>query len=143
MVNTNCKTASHKNQLASLLCCAKSASVVMTCVNDAGKPPSAFPQDRLHIDFSQEVNIGRKLAATVDGLLEPLVEDRLTAAEALDMLTEDVEQPQASSSAKDRSSMNYTADCLSCMSMKHSVMQDGLHIVQAGRLPQISASTCV
>ena len=58
----------------------------------AGKPPSAFPQDRLHIDFSQEVSIGRQLAGVVDGLLEPLVEDRLTAGEALDMLTPDAEQ---------------------------------------------------
>ena len=81
----------------------------MTHGIDAGKPPSAFPQDRLHIDFSQEVNIGRKLAAAVDGLLEPLVEDRLTAAEALDMLTEDVEQPQPSTSTKNRSVYNTAA----------------------------------
>lgn len=63
----------------------------------AGKPPSAFPQDRLHIDFSQEVTIGRQLAGVVDGLLEPLVEDRLTAGEALDMLTPDTEQTASSS----------------------------------------------
>ena len=63
----------------------------------AGKPPSAFPQDRLHIDFSQEVSIGRQLAGVVDGLLEPLVEDRLTAGEALDMLTPDAEQTPSSS----------------------------------------------
>ena len=61
-----------------------------------GKPPSTFPQDRLHIDFSQEVSIGRQLAAALDGLLEPLVEDRLTAAEALDTLTPDSEQGQSS-----------------------------------------------
>ncbi|DBA82766.1 hypothetical protein WJX77_011526 [Trebouxia sp. C0004] len=54
----------------------------------SGKPPSAFPQDRLHIDFSQEVSIGHHLATVVDGLLEPLVEDRLSAAEALEMLTQ-------------------------------------------------------
>ena len=32
--------------------------------------------------------MGRQLAAVVDGLLEPLVEDRLTAADALELLTE-------------------------------------------------------
>lgn len=60
-----------------------------TYVCNAGKPPSAFPQDRLHIDFSGEVSIGRQLASVVDGLLEPLVEDRLTAADALDILSEE------------------------------------------------------
>ena len=39
--------------------------------------------------------MGRQLASVVDGLLEPLVEDRLTAADALDMLSE---QPRTSSS---------------------------------------------
>ncbi|KAL0037446.1 hypothetical protein WJX79_008515 [Trebouxia sp. C0005] len=61
----------------------------------SGKPPSAFPQDRLHIDFSQEVSIGRQLATVVDGLLEPLVEDRLSAAEALEMLTQQDQQSQS------------------------------------------------
>lgn len=32
--------------------------------------------------------MGRQLAAVVDGLLEPLVEDRLTAADALDLFNE-------------------------------------------------------
>lgn len=67
----------------------------------SGKPPNAFPQDRLHIDFSQEVAIGRQLAGVVDGLLEPLVEDRLTAAEALDMLTEEGQQSQSAAVRQD------------------------------------------
>ena len=65
------------------------------CGCNAGKPPSAFPQDRLHIDFSQEVSIGRQLATVVDGLMEPLVEDRLSAAEALEMLTQHDQQSQS------------------------------------------------
>ncbi|KAL0052888.1 hypothetical protein WJX82_009212 [Trebouxia sp. C0006] len=68
----------------------------------SGKPPSAFPQDRLHIDFSQEVSIGRQLATVVDGLLEPLVEDRLSAAEALEMLTEQDQQSQSVPVQSDR-----------------------------------------
>ena len=68
----------------------------------AGKPPSAFPQDRLHIDFSQEVTMGRQLAAVVDGLLEPLVEDRLSADEALEMLQQDNQQPQSAVVQQDR-----------------------------------------
>lgn len=70
----------------------------------SGKPPSAFPQDRLHIDFSQEVSIGRQLATVVDGLLEPLVEDRLSAAEALEMLTQQDEQSQSVAVQSDRQS---------------------------------------
>lgn len=35
--------------------------------------------------------MGRQLAAAVDGLLEPLVEDRFTAADALDILSDDPE----------------------------------------------------
>lgn len=48
--------------------------------------------------------IGRQLAGVVDGLLEPLVEDRLSAEEALDMLTEspDAEQIVSPSGVKDR-----------------------------------------
>ena len=72
------------------------------CACSAGKPPSAFPQDRLHIDFSQEVSIGRQLATVVDGLLEPLVEDRLSAAEALEMLTQQDQQSQSIPVQSDR-----------------------------------------
>lgn len=79
------------------------SEIFITCaVCSAGKPPNAFPQDRLHIDFSQEVAIGRQLAGVVDGLLEPLVEDRLTAAEALDMLTEEGQQSQPAAARQDR-----------------------------------------
>ena len=45
--------------------------------------------------------MGRQLAAVVEGLLEPLVEDRLTAADALDILTEGT-QPHSSSTAMER-----------------------------------------
>lgn len=46
--------------------------------------------------------MGRQLATVVDGLLEPLVEDRLTAGEALDMLTSESEQSQSPSTTTDR-----------------------------------------
>lgn len=46
--------------------------------------------------------MGRQLAAVVDGLLEPLVEDRLSAAEALEMLQQDGQQPQSAAVQQDR-----------------------------------------
>ena len=100
-----CKTRRSLESLSSAACpsamCASGGIIWMAMTDQscwvAGKPPSAFPQDRLHIDFSQEVTIGRQLAGVVDGLLEPLVEDRLTAGEALDMLTPDTEQTASSS----------------------------------------------
>ena len=48
------------------------------------------------------MSIGTQLAGVVDGLLEPLVEDRLTAEEALDMLTPDAEQTVSASTTNDR-----------------------------------------
>ena len=48
-----------------------------------GKPPSAFPQERLRIDFQEVVQVGPALAAVLEGLLEPLVEDRISASDAL------------------------------------------------------------
>jgi hypothetical protein len=35
----------------------------------AGKPPSAFPQDRLRLDFRSSLELGDSLAAVLEGLL--------------------------------------------------------------------------
>ena len=51
--------------------------------------------------------MGRQLAAVVDGLLEPLVEDRLTAADALEILSDD-SQPQSNSAAVERNRQAHT-----------------------------------
>eukprot|EP00887_Chlorella_sp_A99_P006661 scaffold3.g6661.t1 len=51
----------------------------------SGRPPSAFPLDRMRLDFSG-VPMGPRLQAVIDGLLEPVVEDRLTADDALALL---------------------------------------------------------
>ncbi|KXZ55099.1 hypothetical protein GPECTOR_3g253 [Gonium pectorale] len=56
-----------------------------------GQPPSAFPTERMRINWrssasSSAAPASPALAALVDGLLEPLVEDRLTAAEAVEVL---------------------------------------------------------
>ncbi|EFN53197.1 hypothetical protein CHLNCDRAFT_32227, partial [Chlorella variabilis] len=52
----------------------------------SGRPPSAFPVDRMRTDFSA-VKMGARLEAVVDGLLEPVPEDRLPAEDALALLT--------------------------------------------------------
>ncbi|EIE21372.1 kinase-like protein [Coccomyxa subellipsoidea C-169] len=52
----------------------------------SGKPPSAFPQDRLRLDFRSSLEVGDALAAVLEGLLEPLVEDRMPASDALKIL---------------------------------------------------------
>ncbi|CAK0784475.1 hypothetical protein CVIRNUC_007679 [Coccomyxa viridis] len=52
----------------------------------SGKPPSSFPQDRLRIDFRDVLEVGEQLGAMIEGLLEPLVEDRLSAKDALRIL---------------------------------------------------------
>ncbi|KAK9834867.1 hypothetical protein WJX81_004804 [Elliptochloris bilobata] len=54
-----------------------------------GRPPSAFPQDRLRLEFRDSVQVSERLAALLEGLLEPLVEERLSAAEALALLRDD------------------------------------------------------
>lgn len=55
-----------------------------------GQPPSAFPQERMRINWRAGLGSGRgvapSLAALLDGLLEPLAEDRLSAQEARDVL---------------------------------------------------------
>jgi eukaryotic-like serine/threonine-protein kinase len=53
----------------------------------AGKPPSEFPHERLRVDVGDALaGVGRDLSAVVEGLLEPIIEDRLTAAQALALL---------------------------------------------------------
>lgn len=44
----------------------------------SGRPPSAFPIDRMKIDISS-VKMGARLEMVVEGLLEPLPEDRMPA----------------------------------------------------------------
>ncbi|MEM9116292.1 MAG: serine/threonine-protein kinase [Cyanobacteria bacterium P01_F01_bin.56] len=51
--------------------------------------PGDLPQQRLRIDFRQVVTVSEPFAAWLDGLLEPLLEDRFQSAEAaLDALTQ-------------------------------------------------------
>jgi hypothetical protein len=52
----------------------------------AGKVPSEFPQERLRIDFGQQLQVAPDLRAVLEGLLEPLVEERMSAAAALQIL---------------------------------------------------------
>ncbi|PRW59623.1 serine threonine kinase [Chlorella sorokiniana] len=51
-----------------------------------GRPPSAFPVDRMRIDFSS-VKMGARLEAVLEGLLEPVPEDRMPAEEAAAILS--------------------------------------------------------
>jgi serine/threonine protein kinase len=52
----------------------------------SGRPPSAFPVDRMRLDLSS-VAMGPVLEALVEGLLEPVLEDRLSAEEALNIIS--------------------------------------------------------
>jgi len=69
----------------------------------SGRPPSAFPIDRMRLDISSVV-MGPVLESVVEGLLEPVLEDRLTAEEALNILAGKGSQktPAAASAAKIR-----------------------------------------
>lgn len=60
----------------------------------------------------------------VDGLLEPLVEDRLSAAEALEMLTEQDQQSQSVTVQSDRYQYTHAlfSCCLSCVLMLFALM---------------------
>lgn len=51
-----------------------------------GRSPNSFAQNRLKIDFQDSVTMGDVMEEVIDGLLEPLPEDRLTASEALSIL---------------------------------------------------------
>lgn len=63
--------------------------------------------------------MGRQLAAVVDGLLEPLVEDRLSAAEALEMLQQDSQQPQSAAVQQDRWQDRFVMVMLPGMHCRH------------------------
>lgn len=52
----------------------------------SGKPPSSFPERGLRLDYPSDLITDPNLDALVDGLLEPLTEDRLSASEALSLL---------------------------------------------------------
>ena len=73
--------------------------------------------------------MGRQLAAVVDGLLEPLVEDRLTAADALDILSEE-SQPQSSGAAAERN--RYAGTPHSCRHTSLHTSYQGCFISCAG-----------
>ena len=51
----------------------------------AGQEPGQFPQERLRLDFSR-VPMSPRLRLLLEGLLEPLVEERMTAEQALAVL---------------------------------------------------------
>ena len=51
----------------------------------SGRLPSAFPTTRMRLDVSG-VSMGSRLRTVVEGLLEPVVEDRLTAKQAIRIL---------------------------------------------------------
>ena len=56
----------------------------------AGKSPSSFPQARMRIDYSSSgLQVSENLDDLLEGLLEPLVEDRLSAEDALLLLSEE------------------------------------------------------
>jgi hypothetical protein len=65
----------------------------------SGKPPSAFPEDGLRLDYGKDLIADANLAAVVRGLLEPLSRDRLSAADALQLLR----APAAEAAAEARS----------------------------------------
>ncbi len=52
----------------------------------SGKPPSTFPERGLRLDYGEDLISDSNLDAVVEGLLEPLTEDRLSAADALRLL---------------------------------------------------------
>lgn len=52
-----------------------------------GRQPNEFPQDRMVINFKRVLSVSPKLAAVLEGLLEPVLEDRLTAADAISLLS--------------------------------------------------------
>ncbi|KAI8466261.1 MAG: kinase-like domain-containing protein [Monoraphidium minutum] len=53
----------------------------------SGQPPFAFPQERMRIAYRDRVTVGPQLGELLDGLLEPVAEDRMAAQEAIDIAT--------------------------------------------------------
>lgn len=68
-----------------------------------GQPPSAFPMDRLAIDF-RSAYMSDKMRELVDGLLEPVAEDRLSAEEALGVVRGDNDYKRGGTSNNNNSS---------------------------------------
>ncbi len=52
----------------------------------AGLPPSEFEGSRLRVEYGSDLVRDPNLDTVLEGLLEPLTEDRLGAAEALQLL---------------------------------------------------------
>ena len=52
----------------------------------AGKAPGEFPQSGLRLDYGRDLVSDPALDAVVAGLLQPMVDDRMTAREALGIL---------------------------------------------------------
>ena len=63
----------------------------------AGKPPNAFPQERMQSSFRGVVDVSPDLATVLEGLLEPVSEDRMPATEAISILSG---QPQTASALR-------------------------------------------
>ncbi len=59
----------------------------MTLNSAAGRSPNEFPQDRMQINFKDVVEVSPSMSAVLEGLLEPLLEDRTTAKDALALLS--------------------------------------------------------
>jgi hypothetical protein len=60
---------------------------VLVCPYFTGQPPFGFPQERMRINWRSGFTApSPRWAALLDGLLEPVAEDRLTAAQALQAL---------------------------------------------------------
>lgn len=52
----------------------------------SGQPPFAFPQERMRINWRGKVSVGPVLDRLLQGLLEPILEDRITSDEGLAIL---------------------------------------------------------
>ena len=47
----------------------------------SGRPPSSFPNERLRVAWERDVDVSGPLRTLLRGLLEPIAEDRITAAQ--------------------------------------------------------------
>ena len=65
----------------------------------AGQEPGNFPKERLRLDFS-EVPMSPRLRLLMEGLLEPLAEERLTADQALAVLRSETPAPARGAAAE-------------------------------------------
>ncbi|KAK9822343.1 hypothetical protein WJX74_010055 [Apatococcus lobatus] len=70
-----------------------------------GRPPGDFPQERFRTDLSElKGTVGARMQAILEGLLDPHVEDRMTAAQALSVLRGEQDRALSSGSASSSSS---------------------------------------